>query len=60
MYTCKRYTETVRKKGEDMDKKNFEDILKTEYSERFDEIRKKNDGGVVLQIRFTKRKLRQI
>ena len=41
MYTCKLYTEwTVRKKGEVMDKKNFEDILKTEYSIRFDEIRK--------------------
>lgn len=31
----------MRKKGEIMDKKNFEDILKTEYSERFDEIHKK-------------------
>lgn len=32
---------------------DIEEILKTEYSEKFDELRKKSDGDIVLQIRLT-------
>lgn len=39
--------------------KDFDEILKTEYSNRFDEIRKKNDN-VFLQVWRIKRQLSEL
>lgn len=40
--------------------KDFDEILKTEYSNRFDEIRKKTNDNVFLQVWRIKRQLSEI